>query len=98
MKPEDEIKLNVWNIFQNQVYVRGNLADFVHPAQGARLRFAAQVEPLLNTFFFCQAEDGIRAPLVTGVQTCALPISGTRHRSGPRPPPRGPARPPRRSP
>src|SRR5207247_3228895 len=27
-------------------------------------------------FFFFQAEDGIRAPLVTGVQTCALPILG----------------------
>src|SRR5438105_11426307 len=26
--------------------------------------------------FFFQAEDGIRDPLVTGVQTCALPISG----------------------
>src|SRR5687767_15569521 len=25
--------------------------------------------------FFFQAEDGIRAKLVTGVQTCALPIS-----------------------
>src|SRR5207247_7010011 len=25
-------------------------------------------------FFFFQAEDGIRDPLVTGVQTCALPI------------------------
>src|SRR5207244_4560043 len=25
--------------------------------------------------FFCQAEDGIRDDLVTGVQTCALPIS-----------------------
>src|SRR5207247_5585108 len=34
-----------------------------------------------SLFFFCylfffQAEDGIRDPLVTGVQTCALPISG----------------------
>src|SRR6266536_5026539 len=29
-------------------------------------------------FFFFQAEDGIRAPLVTGVQTCALPISCSR--------------------
>src|SRR2546425_2898953 len=28
-------------------------------------------------FFFFQAEDGIRDKLVTGVQTCALPISGT---------------------
>src|SRR5947208_10300116 len=29
-------------------------------------------------FFFFQAEDGIRDDLVTGVQTCALPISTTR--------------------
>src|SRR5438552_4556554 len=28
-------------------------------------------------FFFFQAEDGIRDDLVTGVQTCALPISET---------------------
>src|SRR5687767_15242098 len=28
--------------------------------------------------FFFQAEDGIRDKLVTGVQTCALPISGLR--------------------
>src|SRR6266536_5606534 len=28
----------------------------------------------LVCFFFFQAEDGIRDPLVTGVQTCALPI------------------------
>src|SRR5687767_15686440 len=27
-------------------------------------------------FFFFQAEDGIRDKLVTGVQTCALPIWG----------------------
>src|SRR2546423_13231832 len=33
-------------------------------------------------FFFFQAEDGIRDKLVTGVQTCALPISV----SCPRPP------------
>src|SRR6266849_6162977 len=30
---------------------------------------------ILDFFFFFQAEDGIRDPLVTGVQTCALPIS-----------------------
>src|SRR3989440_5923542 len=29
----------------------------------------------LGTFFFFQAEDGIRDLIVTGVQTCALPIS-----------------------
>src|SRR6266487_4866916 len=28
-------------------------------------------------FFFFQAEDGIRDGRVTGVQTCALPISGS---------------------
>src|SRR5689334_24195348 len=28
-------------------------------------------------FFFFQAEDGIRDGTVTGVQTCALPISGS---------------------
>src|SRR5439155_11675851 len=35
--------------------------------------------------FFFQAEDGIRDGHVTGVQTCALPISSfvCRHRGGP---------------
>src|SRR2546425_79416 len=33
------------------------------------------VEHLSVTLFFFQAEDGIRDKLVTGVQTCALPIS-----------------------
>src|SRR5437763_2323677 len=32
----------------------------------------------LNIFFFFQAEDGIRDTSVTGVQTCALPISALR--------------------
>src|SRR5438445_2599416 len=31
---------------------------------------------MLMFFFFFQAEDGIRDIGVTGVQTCALPISG----------------------
>src|SRR5205823_7274863 len=33
-------------------------------------------------FFFFQAEDGIRDKLVTGVQTCALPIFGAGNRRG----------------
>src|SRR5207253_4850354 len=37
--------------------------------------------------FFFQAEDGIRDGHVTGVQTCALPISGTRSPSPARPRP-----------
>src|SRR5207249_5817907 len=36
---------------------------------------------LTSSFFFFQAEDGIRDRNVTGVQTCALPIS-----SAPAPP------------
>src|SRR2546425_4601159 len=36
--------------------------------------FSELVYLLLFFFFFFQAEDGIRDKLVTGVQTCALPI------------------------
>src|SRR5690554_796125 len=35
----------------------------------------ASVETTLAEIFFFQAEDGIRVADVTGVQTCALPIS-----------------------
>src|SRR5258708_37990086 len=35
-------------------------------------------------FFFFQAEDGIRDDLVTGVQTCALPIYSAPHDLGER--------------
>src|SRR5262249_5847859 len=44
--------------------------------------------PLVRLFSFFQAEDGIRDWSVTGVQTCALPISrlsGLGHLSGGRP-------------
>src|SRR5229473_7296660 len=34
-----------------------------------------QKKNVLGYVFFFQAEDGIRDKLVTGVQTCALPIS-----------------------
>src|SRR6266542_6550173 len=37
-------------------------------------------------FFFFQAEDGIRDATVTGVQTCALPISRRPVKRPPRPP------------
>src|SRR5947208_3784043 len=39
-------------------------------------------QDMSSVFFFFQAEDGIRDDLVTGVQTCALPISGE-YRAGP---------------
>src|SRR3989441_3325126 len=39
----------------------------------------SEVQPMFHYFyfFFFQAEDGIRDKLVTGVQTCALPICTT---------------------
>src|SRR5437763_12552278 len=37
--------------------------------------FHEVIIPSLPLFFFFQAEDGIRDTSVTGVQTCALPIS-----------------------
>ena len=41
----------------------------------SRLCFKALELKLVRfSFFFFQAEDGIRYDLVTGVQTCALPI------------------------
>src|SRR5437764_10099133 len=40
------------------------------------------IDFFLHIFFFFQAEDGIRDTSVTGVQTCALPISTTFSRCG----------------
>src|SRR5438105_11447527 len=39
-----------------------------------------------SMLFFFQADDGIRDPLVTGVQTCALPIYGDAEGSHQHPP------------
>ena len=36
---------------------------------------------MIAVVFFFQAEDGIRDHCVTGVQTCALPISNILHQS-----------------
>src|SRR2546428_3752304 len=35
----------------------------------------SELQVSMSIFFFFQAEDGIRDLIVTGVQTCALPIS-----------------------
>src|SRR5687767_15594250 len=64
-----------------------------------------KAERSLDVIFFFQAEDGIRDKLVTGVQTCALPILGApgarpadaHQRAHPQGPPQGHApTPPRR--
>src|SRR5438876_8466180 len=41
------------------------------------------VRKSIDFFFFFQAEDGIRDGRVTGVQTCALPISRSRRSARP---------------
>src|SRR2546425_2095667 len=48
------------------------IVDFC--VEGACIR-EMLVDTVETFFFFFQAEDGIRDKLVTGVQTCALPIS-----------------------
>src|SRR2546430_3333586 len=45
--------------------------------EGLNFRIEAVTKQLVD-FFFLQAEDGIRGLTVTGVQTCALPISRDR--------------------
>src|SRR2546430_12175854 len=45
------------------------------------VRKRAIVDNRAGVFFFFQAEDGIRDLTVTGVQTCALPISLVRSAS-----------------
>src|SRR2546430_7355981 len=54
---------------------------------GVRTRFemvGMRDSDYMLIFFFFQAEDGIRDLTVTGVQTCALPISGDAGRLLPR--------------
>src|SRR2546430_12706879 len=46
---------------------------------------AALYRRQITIFYFFQAEDGIRDLTVTGVQTCALPISGHPRRPRHRP-------------
>src|SRR5450830_1984331 len=61
-------------------------SEFTHAYEGARLTsfpggFLDLCRHLVGSrkpFFFFQAEDGIRARNVTGVQTCALPILAAR--------------------
>src|SRR5579884_4408784 len=54
--------------------VMGNCHDIGWSVPQPAYTMAAAIA---NEFFFLQAEDGIRDGHVTGVQTCALPISLT---------------------
>src|SRR5438105_1131317 len=55
---------------KDQVYAQNEMLAYQQKESTARV---ASIMENTNLFFF-QAEDGIRDPLVTGVQTCALPI------------------------
>src|SRR2546421_7055887 len=46
--------------------------------QVGRMRLPGRCMSSMFFLFFFQAEDGIRDLIVTGVQTCALPISSRR--------------------
>src|SRR5258707_11997438 len=50
-------------------------STFSIPASYTPFFLLPAILPLVCFFFFFQAEDGIRDIGVTGVQTCALPIS-----------------------
>src|SRR6266511_1432826 len=65
--------LGVAVIFSNQLQVSRPRALWGSAALVVSAFCAAYANVLVKTFFF-QAEDGIRAFHVTGVQTCALPI------------------------
>src|SRR2546421_433664 len=60
--------------------MRGSLGKGWHPRRFKRVVIDIQItlKQMLREFigisFFFQAEDGIRDLIVTGVQTCALPI------------------------
>src|SRR2546430_12690065 len=53
----------------------------VSTARAAEISTCTAARARTSTVFFFQAEDGIRDLTVTGVQTCALPISCRRDRS-----------------
>src|SRR5205823_10297630 len=56
---------------------RGNAGSDKRITRLATVLLSDEVDTVMQSgcLFFFQAEDGIRDKLVTGVQTCALPIS-----------------------
>src|SRR2546423_2910151 len=58
------------------IFVRNEIRSKLRFAYSVRKMWWITYPDVINVFllFFFQAEDGIRDKLVTGVQTCALPI------------------------
>src|SRR5256884_3459454 len=65
----------------DSLHSRCNIRTTIHKqlprdiAEMSHNRFDPDMMEMWNSVFFFQAEDGIRDVAVTGVQTCALPIS-----------------------
>src|SRR2546430_5687002 len=57
--------------------VVGAITSEVNGLEESDYLYYAYFARAVDLFFFFQAEDGIRDLTVTGVQTCALPISQT---------------------
>src|SRR6266481_7478413 len=55
----------------------GSRVTIVDPVEHLMSREDPEISSALEDVFFFQADDGIRGGTVTGVQTCALPISHT---------------------
>src|SRR6476661_6853002 len=77
---------------------KGGIAAVALPCwfTAARIDFIQAFHAIRLPSFFFQAEDGIRYSSVTGVKTCALPISGARRRLRDSEARYPPTRPPRR--
>src|SRR2546425_2982484 len=56
----------LWCVADDEVLFRDLIVRLIHTSVESIV--------LVFLFFFFQAEDGIRDKLVTGVQTCAIPI------------------------
>src|SRR5258708_638667 len=67
----DDASRSELNLIARRIVVASTLSS-ARPTD-ARVVATAGLGCLVSVFFF-QAEDGIRDDLVTGVQTCALPI------------------------
>src|SRR5258708_1814346 len=65
--------LNEWEAFKKVISRRNIRRRITIPLTLSNLKLLRRITRTENIFFF-QAEDGIRDDLVTGVQTCALPI------------------------
>src|SRR5205807_5735425 len=68
-----EVTNNMVQSFGQPKFSRDSIAEFEFVSN----RFDASQGRSLGVHFFFQAEDGIRDYKVTGVQTCALPISSS---------------------